>query len=141
MLSKPSNSRIIFLSLITLGTYFFYWCLKSAAAVNQSAGQRLTPNNVYLFLPGLTYWWMWNYTQALESSSYGRIKAIDIFLISIFAANLWSTIFFTLRNSNHYPFIIYIALFALSTISGSALFCIVAQHKINIALAAGNNAA
>jgi hypothetical protein len=138
VLSKPSDIKIIFLSIITFGTYFFYWCIKSAAAVNHSAGQRLTPNNIYLFLPALSYWWMWNYAQALESTSYGRIKGSDIFLVAILAANLWPAFNFFPNSSGSNALIEYVGFIGISTIGGSILFCIVTQHKINKALDAAH---
>ena len=88
MLNQPSKSKIWLLSLLTLGLYFFYWCSRSRADINSSAKQPLVPSCWYLVVPGLNYFWMWLYAEALQKVSYKRIKASDVFLVYVIGTSL-----------------------------------------------------
>ena len=83
MLNPPSKAKIWLLSLVTLGFYFYYWCVRSQIDVNRSAKQQIVPSCWYLAVPGLNYYWMWLYTEALQKVSYNRIKATDVFLVYV----------------------------------------------------------
>ena len=148
MLSQPSSRKIWSLSLLTLGLYFFYWCSRSRAEINRSAGQVLIPSSWYLVVPGLNYFWMWLYAGALQKVSYDRIKSSDVFLVYLVCASLLTLPFTfgrgfnissppattTVHPSWHTILVIISVIFAISVIinaAGMAFFCNYTQANIN----------
>ena len=148
MLSQPSSRKIWFLSLLTLGLYFFYWCSRSRTDINTSAKQVLIPSTWYLAVPGLNYYWIWLYAGALQKVSFNRIKSTDLFLVYVLCMNVL-TILVTLgryfdfgfihsqsvtQPSLHSILIVISILVATSTLINAAalgFFCNYAQKKIN----------
>ena len=136
--------KIFLYHLLTFGLYFFYWCSKSREAVHLSAKQTLIPSPWFLAIPGLNYWWIWQYARALEFVSYGRIKASDNFLIFTLSTFLPIIIFsqvgaFIPDNaadnvSEHTAMIIVLvslACFVILEVIGLALYCVTVQKKID----------
>ena len=90
MLSRPNNRKIWLLSLLTLGLYFYYWCSHSRADINRAAKRNVVPSCWYFAVPGLNYYWMWLYAEALQQVSYKRIKRTDVFLVYVIATSFVS---------------------------------------------------
>ena len=148
MLNRPSSRRIWTLSLLTLGLYFYYWCSHSRAEINRSAKQNLVPTCWYLIVPGLNYYWMWLYAEALQKVSYRRIKQSDVFLVYVIATSLiWLPSSFGRGfsfNTSHatasvHPTLhtilliigIIAAIAVIMNAAGLAFFCNYTQGKIN----------
>jgi hypothetical protein len=142
MLDNSSKTKVATLTVCTLGIYYFYWCYQSKQAINKSANQELIPTNWLLVIPGVNYWWMWEYSEALEKVSFGRLKQNDTFLLYIvLTIGIWfinSTTYnidvFGNSDSNHLSWTIFgilIGGFALLSIAGLAAFCAIMQGRIN----------
>lgn len=80
MAKKSAPPNLVVLNCLSLGLYFVAWCSSSAKEVNASARQVLVTNAWYLLIPGLNFWWMWQYAFALERVTFKRIKAADVFV-------------------------------------------------------------
>lgn len=141
MRPAPSTTKIYTLSLLTFGLYFLYWCNKSRQAINASAKQALVPPIWYLLLPGLNFLWVWQYGNALETVSFQRIKAIDIFAYYLIATGLFIAVpgGFNISSSDigHgtktlviIGIVVTVVLLELLAI-GLAFFCDRIQKKIN----------
>jgi hypothetical protein len=77
---KPRNSRIILLyQVVTLGFYFIYWCWRSKNEVNRKAKGIKAPSVWWFLLPFGGYWWAWQYSQAVESATGGKLRYSDVF--------------------------------------------------------------
>jgi hypothetical protein len=147
MLSKPSSKEIWTKHFLTLGLYFFYWCSRSKADIESSAHQKMLPSAWWLAIPGLNFYWMWLYAEALEHVSYKRIKASDVFLLFVLGMSAWlipasipnfdfnlGSRGSTLPISWHTIIVILIVIgvvFLLLQIAGLAFFCSMVQKKIN----------
>lgn len=142
MRPAPSTAKIYVLSILTLGLYFFYWCSKSRVLVNQAAKKELVPATWLLAVPGVNYWWMWQYANALEHVSYKRIKAVDTFcyfligtgLLFIFSGGYPDVSSRDLGRNTHEIIVVLLSglfLFVVLNSIGLALFCSVIQNKIN----------
>ncbi|MDB5171120.1 MAG: hypothetical protein JWO35_814 [Candidatus Saccharibacteria bacterium] len=141
MRPAPSTAKIYIMHLLTFGLYFFYWCAKSRQAINQAARQQLVPKIWYLIIPGLSYWWVWEYANALEHVSYKRIRAVDTFSYYIIGTGF----LFLLptfpyigsddlgRNDTQIITVLLIMLGILIVLTsiGLAFFCSTIQKKIN----------
>ncbi|MDB5185184.1 MAG: hypothetical protein JWN38_992 [Candidatus Saccharibacteria bacterium] len=142
MLEKPSTKKILLLSIITLGLYFFYWASKSGAQVNAAAHQKLVPSAWLLIVPFGGYWWVWYYGLALETVSFRRIRGSDVFLVYLIATLVFSP-YSSFRvmpdvSGHHLWQFILIFLGISLVIYGiivSAVFCSVVQSKINKSVA------
>ena len=143
MLHGSSVKKIWLLNIVTLGMYYFYWCSQSRRDINKSAGLALIPATWYLALPGLNYYWIWQYSRALERVSFKRINGNDVFLIYIVGANFAAIAFSVFRlftidptatpsiNTLIIVFGLAIILLALATALGLAFFCAYVQRRVN----------
>ncbi len=141
MRPAPSTAKIYVLCVLTLGLYFFYWAAKSRALVNQAAKKELVPSTWLLAIPGVNYWWVWQYANALEHVSFQRIKAVDTFSYYLIGTGL---LFLSSgipnfesndlgRNTSEIVTVLLIALglFIVLNSIGLAVFCSTIQKKIN----------
>jgi hypothetical protein len=143
MLSRPSTQKIFLLNFVTLGLYYFYWCAHSKRDIEASARQSLMPTTWLLAVPLFNYWWAWQYSEALEHVSYKRIKGSDIFLfylLGTLSPTIIGTYVPSFSSTNNGPITSHeifsaLAVFGITLwlgwIIGMAMFCAVAQNKIN----------
>lgn len=141
MRPAPSTAKIYILSILTLGFYFFYWCSKSRAQINQAAKKDLVPSTWYLAIPGLNYWWIWEYAGALELVSYKRIKSVDTFCFFLIGTSLLFLLpafpnigSHDLGRNGHEIFTVLLILFGIFIVINSiglGFFCSTIQNKIN----------
>jgi hypothetical protein len=143
MLSGSSLKKIWLLNVVTFGTYYFYWCAHSRQDINKSAGRELIPSTWYLAIPGLNYYWVWQYSRGLEQVSFKRINGNDVFLVYIVGANFVAIApsFFRLLTFNPaatpsvHAIIVIVGLIILLLILASALglafFCAYVQRRVN----------
>lgn len=143
MLHGSSIKKIWLLNVVTLSLYYFYWCSQSRQDINKSAGQELIPSTWYLAIPGLNYYWVYQYARALEQVSFKRINGNDVFLIYIVGANFVTIAFSVFRpltfESLSTPSLyamamllgLVILLFVVVSALGLAFFCAYVQRRVN----------
>lgn len=77
---RPRNSRLIPLyQILTLGLYFVYWCWRSKNEVNKKAKGLKAPSVWWFLVPFGCYWWAWQYSQAVESATAGKLRYSEVF--------------------------------------------------------------
>jgi uncharacterized membrane protein len=144
VLNRPSTTKIWLLTIATLGLYYVYWCAQSGKDINTAARAKLVPSAWYLIVPGLNYYWVWQYATALESVSYKRINRSNIFLVYVIGMNFATLPFgifryFNFSTSSSQPsfhtvvtiLVIAVCIAAVATVMGAAFFCSYAQNQIN----------
>jgi len=134
MLNRPSVGKIYLYQFLTLGLYFFYWCWHSRADIHQAARQALIPATWFLAIPGLNFWWMWQYAHALEYVTHKRLKANDTFLLYIIGLDAWLIVdIFRFQSLLHLTngYVVLIGVYILVEIGGLSFFCAAVQKRIN----------
>jgi hypothetical protein len=92
MLSSPSIRKIIALQLVTLGVYQYYWFATSKKELNAVVGQSHIPTVWMMIIPGLNFFWIWQYARALELVTLGRLKYSETFLLYVVLIAIPSTV-------------------------------------------------
>lgn len=100
MRETSGTKRIFLYHYLTLGFYFIVWCARSRREIQRSAGRQLIPTLWLLIVPFGNFWWMWQYSQALEYVSYRRIKGSDVFLLYVVVVNAWLVLDVGVRHWN-----------------------------------------
>ena len=107
MLNSKTTGQLIGLQAVTLGLYFFYWSSVCRRELNTALNSKFVPSTWFLVLPGLNYWWMWQYSKALAGVTGHKIKDSETFLLYLIASSSilflgsgFSNIFGTPTNVN-----------------------------------------
>jgi uncharacterized BrkB/YihY/UPF0761 family membrane protein len=81
----PGTSSIVglisaFVLMLIGGIYSLYWLIVTAKTLRRETGLKI-PNAILLFIPFANYWWMWRYSQVVESYTKEKMQGVLAFIL------------------------------------------------------------
>ena len=136
---RPRSVKLIWLyQILTLGFYFVYWCWRSKNEVNHKTKTNKALSAWWFLLPFGGYWWAWQYAQAVEEATNGKIRYVDVFGLFLVATmivvgSLWLP-FPEDLSSDHISaawLIGYFGVLYAAIVSVAAIFPVAMQGRFN----------
>ena len=86
-MTKRNPIAVLLLPIPTLGIYAWYWLIKTKTELNQRGGSIPTAW-IWLipFVGGL--YWLWKYSEAVNTATSGRTTAIVALLLLLFTSSI-----------------------------------------------------
>ncbi len=78
-MEKRSLGKLFLLTLITFGIYGIYWEVKTKGEMN-ARGSNI-PTAWLIIVPFVSIWWLWKYSEGVESVTGGKLSTAVTFLV------------------------------------------------------------
>jgi len=82
MMMKESAVKILLLTFVTCGIYGLIWLYKIGEELRQRGAD--IPAFWQMFVPILSFIWLWKWAQGVEQVSGGRTSAMTLLLVYLF---------------------------------------------------------
>lgn len=88
-MTKRSVVAVIVLTLITLGLYQVYWCIKTKDEMVELGAS--IPTGWLLLIPIANIYWLWRWSEGVDHVTRGEISAVMAFLLMLLfgSVGLW----------------------------------------------------
>jgi hypothetical protein len=75
-----SPAAVFFLSIITLGIYAWYWCVKTKGEMNR-LGNNIPTAWIWLIPFVGSLWWTWKYSEGVEKVTNNKLSQVLAFVL------------------------------------------------------------